>query len=111
MKVAKASREEQEQVLRFVQKLEDEIKYPEMSDTQLAEFVRETLDDLNLFRVAFGYMVLVDNCCDPSADALEWKPELKAVMESAFYKEVARNHHLEQAIARQFCTPPAVPLL
>ena len=28
-------------------------------------------------RVVFGYETLVDHCCDPKADVLEWKPEVK----------------------------------
>lgn len=29
-----------------------------------------------LMRVAFGYFVLIDNCCDPTKDVLELKPEV-----------------------------------
>lgn len=31
-----------------------------------------------LMRVVFGYQVLVDNCCDKSADHLRWHPEIMA---------------------------------
>ena len=78
MKVAKASKEEWEYVMKFVQTLEDEIKYPEKTDEELGAWVRKAPC---LFRVVFGYQVLVDNCCDPDNDALEWKPELKKLME------------------------------
>ena len=32
-------------------------------------------------RVVFGYEVLVDNVCDPNLDYLEFKPEIKSLME------------------------------
>lgn len=31
-------------------------------------------------RVVEGYSVLVENCCDPRVDHLEWRPDLKALM-------------------------------
>jgi hypothetical protein len=32
-------------------------------------------------RVVFGYEILVDNVCDPNLDYLEFKPELKELLE------------------------------
>jgi hypothetical protein len=32
-------------------------------------------------RVIMACMILVENCCDPNVDYLEWKPELKAFVE------------------------------
>ena len=32
-------------------------------------------------RIIFGYEVLVDNVCDPNLDYLEFKPEIKSLME------------------------------
>ncbi len=72
--------EEWEAVLRFVQALEEEIKYPEMTDEQLREFVEKAPV---MFRVVFGYQVLVDNCCDPAADTLEWKPDIAEAIAAA----------------------------
>lgn len=33
-------------------------------------------------RVVFGYRVMFENACDPNEPTLEWKPELKALMEA-----------------------------
>ncbi len=77
MKMAKASKEEWLRVLDFIQALENEVKYPEQEDEHLGAWVRKQADALagELFRVVFGYQVLVDNCCDPACDHLEHKPE------------------------------------
>jgi hypothetical protein len=79
MKMAKASKEEWEKVMRFANELEEEIKYPEKSDKELGAWVRNAPC---LFRVVFGYQVLVDNCADPNLNHLEFKPEIKAALES-----------------------------
>ncbi len=62
-------------------------EFPPESDDQLPEnFNVDSAADLRKFydrvsklstglmRVAFGYGVLVDNCCDPTKDVLEHKP-------------------------------------
>ena len=77
MKMAKANKEEWEDVMRFANELEEEIKYPNMTDKQLGAWVRKAPC---LFRVVFGYQVLVDNCADPNLDFLEFKPEIKAAL-------------------------------
>ncbi len=79
MQMAKASKEEWEAVMRFANELEEEIKYPKMTDEELGAWVREAPC---LFRVVFGYQVLVDNCADPNLDHLEFKPEIKAALEA-----------------------------
>jgi hypothetical protein len=79
MKMAKASEEEWKAVMKFANELEDEIKYPEKTDEQLREWINNAPC---LFRVVFGYQVLVDNCTDPAADTLEWKPEIRALLEA-----------------------------
>lgn len=33
-------------------------------------------------RIVFGYEVLVNNACDPDLSYLDWKPEIKAALES-----------------------------
>lgn len=73
MKMAKAPIEEWERVMRFVNELEHELKYCEMSDEQLGKWVREKAPSMT--RTVFGYSVLVDNCCDPNVTTLAWKPE------------------------------------
>ena len=84
MKMAKASKEEWERVMKWVNELEEEIKYPNMSDKELGAWVRNAPC---LFSVVFGYQVLADNCADPALDYLEFKPEIKAALENAAKKE------------------------
>lgn len=92
MKLAKASDDEIKRAIKLAQFLEatcdvrnfEQPSFPE-DDTLLDE---DSLEDLQRFykgvkelcpgllRVVFGYQVLLDNCCDPAADTLEWKPEL-----------------------------------
>jgi hypothetical protein len=82
MKMAKASKEEWDKVVAFAQELADEQDYPRMTNEELGKWARNAPP---LFRVVFGFMVLVDNCCDPNADTLEWKPEITAAI--AAYKQ------------------------
>lgn len=78
MKMAKASKEEWEKVMKFATELTDEIDCPSMSNEELGRWVRKSPP---LFRIVFGYEVLVNNCCDPKLDTLEWKPEIADLME------------------------------
>lgn len=32
-------------------------------------------------RVVFGCEILIDNCCDPAADTLEWRPDIREMWE------------------------------
>jgi hypothetical protein len=92
MKMAKADPAGIKLVNEFVHDLESAVErgeYPsgdierpekDASDERLGRFVREfwRRQRGDLFRVTFGYQVLVDNCCDPNATTLEWKPEIAA---------------------------------
>lgn len=71
--MAKASSEEWERVMRFVNELEHELKYWTMTNEELGKWVRSNAPPMT--RTVFGYFVLVDNCCDPNATTLQWKPE------------------------------------
>lgn len=75
--MAKAPQDEWEKVMRFVNELEDEIKYRQMTDAELGAWVRKAPP---LSRTVFGYSVLIDNCCDPDADTLQWKPEIAKLL-------------------------------
>jgi len=57
MKLAKASQDEIDRLMRWLQSREKSVDVPPP-----------------FMRVVFGYETLVNNCCDPSADTLEWKP-------------------------------------
>lgn len=74
MKMAKASDREWEQVMEFTKKIEE---HRSMSEQDLLALVRQAPP---LMRVVYGYRVLVDNCCDPDKDYLDWKPALLAAM-------------------------------
>ena len=38
-------------------------------------------DMFYLVLTAHGFDVLLDNCCDPDAETLEWKPEIAALLD------------------------------
>lgn len=92
--MAKASKEEIQACMDFANSLESLINYgvlhdapdgtaEDYSDERLAEFVRTFCKRWSLFRVTFGYQVLVDNCCDPDEDTLEWRKDVAALIEKA----------------------------
>jgi hypothetical protein len=62
MKLAKASQNEITTLCRWLQ-AKDAAKFENAKDRPPA-----------FMRVLFGYETLVNNCCDPNADTLEWKP-------------------------------------
>lgn len=37
-------------------------------------------------RVVFGFQTLLDNCCDPDSDVLDWKPEIKRLIDGEAVK-------------------------
>jgi hypothetical protein len=87
MKMAKASPEEIQAAIDLSQNLESLVEYgiaadeaelvkPDWSDERLGRYVREWCGKNSLFRVVFGYQVLVTCCCDPDADTLEWRKDL-----------------------------------
>jgi hypothetical protein len=45
------------------------------------DYYRGNISHIHM-RVVFGYEVLVDNVCDPDLDYLEFKPELKKLLEN-----------------------------
>ena len=81
MKMAKASKEEWERVMKFTQELQEEIDYPSKSNSDFGLWVRNNMPPMT--RTVFGYQVLVDNCCDPDSHTLEWKPEIAKAMSKA----------------------------
>ena len=81
MKMAKASKEEWEKVMRFSNELEEKSLDYAVSDKDLGAWVRKSTPPMR--RVVFGYQVLVDNCADPDLDYLEFNPRIKAALEAA----------------------------
>lgn len=62
MKLAKASQEEIDALMRWLQ------------DREASKFENAKDRPPAFMRVVFGYETLVNNCCDPDKDYLEWKP-------------------------------------
>ena len=100
MRMAKASEKDIQSVIEFFQAIEEFMEYGTSQDGEEsvaiddAQFV-EKLRDMwgHMFgpakvngawlRVVFGCANLIANCCDPSVDYLDWKPEIKAAVEAA----------------------------
>lgn len=74
LRMAKTPADEWEHCMHFVNELDNELKYHEMTDEQLGAWVRK--QNPMLRRTVFGYSVLVDNCCDPNVSHLAFKPEI-----------------------------------
>ncbi|TWU15051.1 hypothetical protein [Allorhodopirellula heiligendammensis] len=103
MKMARASKDDLDRMIAFMQFIEEFMDYGthtpqndeyeeesiELTDEGFAERLRELWGrrfghhgvDIAWSRVVFGCGVLIDNVCDPNADTLEWKPELAAKIE------------------------------
>ncbi len=98
VKMAKASPDDLKRVREFFQVIEEVIEWGtffnqytehsmEVSDEELVEKIREMWNERgpgvgsSWRRVVTGCEVLINNCCDPDSDVLEWKPELKKLME------------------------------
>ena len=86
MKMAKASHEEVEATIKLAVRIDDLLRDisrdDEDVDRLIAKAVRTHQRRWSLQRVVFGYQILVDNCCDPDDTALEWRPDIKAMLES-----------------------------
>lgn len=64
---------------------EDDEESRVLSDEDFVELLRGAWRTAGpaAFRVIGGCDVLIDNCCDPAKDYLDWKPELKRLMEES----------------------------
>lgn len=102
MKMAKADKEDIDRVTAFFLMLEEAIEYgtftrPNPDEEEVSEDVdAERIVELirgawgergpgvgpSWRRVVMGCAVLIDNCCDPDADTLEWRPDVRAFLES-----------------------------
>jgi len=106
MRMAKASKDDIDRLRKFFQMIEEVMDYgtlthpptgpdgegaeEEVDDIRLCELIREHWGHRgpgvgagSWFRVVFGVDVLIDNCCDPDLDYLEFKPEIKSALEAA----------------------------
>ena len=79
----------------------DADSYPVIDDEAALEFIREQFSRFRRTRnvgmvwnrVVYGYSVLHDNCCDPEKDYLDWKPELRAVIDAGSPMEITVDVH------------------
>ena len=79
MKMAKASTEELRTMREFMEIFEDSLKHDKPLDLHGSLFV----DVAACWRrVVFGYEMLVNNCCDPDSDVLEWRADVLKLIPS-----------------------------
>ena len=83
MMMAKASKEEIQACIEFSSRLEEMIEHDGANSETIGDYVIEWWRKWSLFRVTFGYQVLVDNCCDPDQSHLTWKPEIVRLLEKS----------------------------
>lgn len=89
MKMAKASTQDLAAVASLLMELEEAIENRtyylsngdielDSSDERLARLVRRLwpLASTSWRRVVYGCEMLINNCCDPNADTLEWRPDI-----------------------------------
>lgn len=96
MKMAKASEEEVEATINLATRIDDLLRDTTRSnehiDRLIAKAVRNHQQRWSLQRVVFGYQVLVNNCCDPDASALEWRKDIQAMLDAAETPTPAHKH-------------------
>lgn len=82
MQMAKASNEEIQKVIDWANQIEEaqghRFSLNGPTDEQCATLIRTAPP---LFRIVFGYQVLVENCCDPNKDYLDFKPKIQDAIE------------------------------
>lgn len=82
MKMAKASEKDIENLREFLEIIEEYIEKAQMGvlDSEEEDILRNHIQENfpnGWRRVVSGYEVLFENCCDPTLDYLDFKPELK----------------------------------
>lgn len=100
MKMAKASRDDIERLTTFFLMLEEALEYgtytppnqetefERIDDERILELIREAWGQYgpgvgpSWRRVVMGCGILIDNCCDPEADTLEWRKDVAAFLET-----------------------------
>lgn len=107
MKMAKASEDDFQKTIEFLQFIDEWMEYGtcteksdgdddddhepvKLTEEQFVERLRKMWGgrfrppgvDCSWSRVVHGAKVLIDNVCDPDADTLEWKPELRAKLQA-----------------------------
>jgi hypothetical protein len=79
--MAKASQQEVDDLIDFLRTLEEKVE--EWDESDLLDYL-EHRGVPSWERTVFGFSVLVDNVCDPDVSYLDWKPELKRLLEQPY---------------------------
>jgi hypothetical protein len=99
VKMAKADKDDIDKLIAFFQFIDEYFEHgthtpqdsdvsTELTDESFIEQLRKLWGqrfgpagvDCAWSRVVFGCDILIDNCCDPNADTLEWKPEIEKLL-------------------------------
>lgn len=113
VKMAKASKEDIQKVVEFFRFIEEYFEYgthtPENEETEEESIELSESDfvdrlsklwggrfkpvgvDAMWSRVVFGCGMLIDNCCDPNSDVLEWKPEIVELLHEAAVNQMVEE--------------------
>lgn len=77
--MAKAPKEDIDEVTNFLQELEEKTDNYDVSDGELGEWVNQNFHRVygKYDRILTGFSVLIDNVCDPNLDYLDYTPEIK----------------------------------
>ncbi len=104
MRMAKASKDDIQKTIEFFRFIEEYMEYGthtpqsedveeesiDLSEEQFVEKLRELWGgafrtsgvDCKWSRVVLGCSILIENCCDPELDYLEWKKEIRELVEA-----------------------------
>ncbi|MBD2076362.1 hypothetical protein H6F86_21245 [Phormidium sp. FACHB-592] len=77
MKVAKATEANIQALIDFLNEIEEMVEGDDFTNAE--KLLRSR--PIHWAKIIFGYQTLVENCCDPNLNYLEWKPEIKALLE------------------------------
>jgi hypothetical protein len=84
MRVAKAERQEIFDFMRFFQKLERMSEERWDEPEKIGKYAMSWLKNKGhgYYRILIGYDTLVNNCCDPDLDHLDFRKDIKDFLES-----------------------------
>jgi len=84
MRMAKASRKDISGMMRFMRLL-DGLTEHEADSGKIGNIVKHQFPKRcrGYYRVICGSEMLIENCCDPALNYLDWKPEIKEMMKRA----------------------------
>lgn len=83
MRIAKATEKEVRDLQQFFEEIEELLEDGIDTYEDYERIIDERFPKLagGWRRILFGYKTLLKNTCDPSLSYLEWKPEIKALLE------------------------------